>query len=193
MSDSILAACCSWHHPWVFLVRFITVLYLLLVVPNRFNSYQFPICKSKNRGLGAADAVDMRTILRELDAKHAQNKEGADAAAWQASTWPREFTKPLEWLVLKHQPSLWMNCCGRHCFFVSVCVRACVCTRVCCCLPRVWCVPLHILIYLSISNMFIYSYMMLRLCFQESFCWLHAKCSDSRSRDCTRMHIPYEC
>jgi hypothetical protein len=74
-----------------------------------------------------------------------------------------------------------------------VCVRACVCTRVCCCLPRVWCVPLHILIYLSISNMFIYSYMMLRLCFQESFCWLHAKCSDSRSRDCTRMHIPYEC
>lgn len=47
-------------------------------------------------GLGAADAVDMRTILGELDAKHAQNKEGADAAAWQASTWPREFTKPLE-------------------------------------------------------------------------------------------------
>lgn len=32
--DSILAACCSWDHPWVLPLRFITV----PPVPNRFNS-----------------------------------------------------------------------------------------------------------------------------------------------------------
>ena len=127
-----------------------------------------PSCRSNNWGLGAADAVDMRTILGELDAKHAQSNEGADGAAWQASTWPREFTKPLEWMALKHQPSLWIAVDGIVSLFLCVCVDLCL-QRVCWCLPRVWRVPLHTLIYQYFGILWYSEYSVICLLFQESF------------------------
>eukprot|EP00438_Fugacium_kawagutii_P018869 Skav221115 [mRNA] locus=scaffold233:226132:232369:- [translate_table: standard] len=61
------------------------------LVKATFKLSRFQIFLPSIGGLGMADAVDMRTILGELDAKHAESKEVADAGGtWQASTWPRQ-------------------------------------------------------------------------------------------------------
>ena len=80
------------------------------------------------------------------------------------------------------------------CFCVCVCAGLCLHSGLLLFASCLMCSATYINI-ITIYRCLICSYIRIWccLCFQESFCWLHAKCSDSRSRDCTRMHIPYEC